>query len=111
MNRETIIQIAREAGFEVHEQKQQARVGIDALIGVDSTAKLERFYALAVAAERKECAKWYAEEGWLLDEEDVPAAIRARGRHDMTTPSPRTRQRQAMGARRTTRAGRPPARW
>ena len=79
MNRETIIQMAREAGFEVHEQKQQARVGIDALIGVDSTAKLERFYALAVAAERKECAKWYAEKGWLLDEEDVPAAIRARG--------------------------------
>jgi len=33
----------------------------------------------AVAAEREECAKWYAEKGWLLDEEDVPAAIRARG--------------------------------
>ena len=33
----------------------------------------------AVAAEREECAKWYAEKGWLLDEEDVPAAIRAQG--------------------------------
>ena len=57
MNRETIIQMAREAGFEVHERKQQARVGIDALIGVDSTAKLERFAALVAASEREECAK------------------------------------------------------
>jgi hypothetical protein len=83
--------MAREAGFEVHEQKQQARVGIDALIGVDSTAKLERFYALAVAAERDECAK-VCESRYMGDNnrEDMEArqcaaAIRARGEAEPLT--------------------------
>ena len=44
---------------------------------------LERFAALVEAAaradEREECAKWYEDKGWLLDESDVAAAIRARG--------------------------------
>lgn len=40
--------LARDAGFEVHERKQEVRVGIDALIGIDSTAKLERFAALVL---------------------------------------------------------------
>ena len=36
-----------------------------------------RLYALAaVAAERERCAQWYAEKGWLLDEDDVPDAMR-----------------------------------
>lgn len=34
--------------------------------------------AKAVAEERESIAKWYAAEGWLLDEDDIPAAIRAR---------------------------------
>lgn len=81
-DRDKIIRMAREAGFEVHDRKQQARVGMDALLGIDSTEKLERFaesvianflqrsgqyltndasreavIADAVAEEREECAK------------------------------------------------------
>ena len=52
MNRDDILRMAREAGFEVHDRKQQARVGMDALLGIDSTDKLERFHALAVERER-----------------------------------------------------------
>lgn len=69
MNRETIIQMAREAGFDFPSEGDC----------FDYPLEFERFYAMAVAKERDECAKWYAERGWLLDEEDVPAAIRARG--------------------------------
>jgi hypothetical protein len=35
--------------------------------------------AEALQAEREACAKWYEDKGWLLDESDVAAAIRARG--------------------------------
>lgn len=51
------LRMAREVGFEVHERKQQARVGVDALLGIDSTDKLLRFAALVAAAERESCAK------------------------------------------------------
>ena len=53
MTRDEIISMAREAGFEVHERKQEARVGMDALLGNDSTGKLERFAALVAAKERE----------------------------------------------------------
>ena len=33
----------------------------------------------ARADEREACAKWYEDKGWLLDENDVADAIRARG--------------------------------
>lgn len=46
-NLKMVLKAAQEAGFEVHPRKQQARVGWDALTGVDSTPKLERFYAIA----------------------------------------------------------------
>lgn len=48
-NRDNIIRLAREAGFEIHERKQQARVGMDALVGIDSTDKLQRFAELVKA--------------------------------------------------------------
>jgi len=57
MTRDEIIRMASECGFEVHERKQQVRVGMDTLFGCDSTAKLERFAALVAAAEREACAK------------------------------------------------------
>lgn len=57
MTRDEIIRMAREAGFSVHERKRQARVGIDELLGIDSTEKLERFAELAAASEREACAK------------------------------------------------------
>lgn len=53
MTHEEIIAMAREAGFEVHERKQQVRVGVDALLGIDSTDKLDRFAALVAAKERE----------------------------------------------------------
>ena len=56
-DRDGIIAMAREAGFEIHERKQQARVGMDALMGINSTEKLQHFAALAAAAEREACAK------------------------------------------------------
>lgn len=56
MTKNDVIRMAREVGFEVHDRKQQARVGVDALLGIDSTAKLERFAALVAAAERETCA-------------------------------------------------------
>ena len=57
MTRDEIIKWAREVGFEVHDRKQQVRVGIDTLIGSDSTDKLQRFAELVATAEREECAK------------------------------------------------------
>lgn len=48
-DRDNIIRMAREAGFEIHERKQQARVGMDALVGIDSTDKLQRFAELVKA--------------------------------------------------------------
>lgn len=53
MTRDDIIRMAREAGIEVHERKQEARFGMDALIGADSTEKLQRMCELAAAAERR----------------------------------------------------------
>lgn len=53
MTRDDVIRWAREAGFEVHPRKQEARVGVDALMGLDSTPKLERFAAMVAAAERE----------------------------------------------------------
>jgi len=41
--------------------------------------KLKAFEALVRADEREAIANWYRENGWLLDEDDVPDAIRARG--------------------------------
>lgn len=56
INRADVLRMAQEAGFEVHDRKQQARVGMDAILGIDSTEKLERFAALVAAHEREACA-------------------------------------------------------
>lgn len=97
ITREEIISMAREAGFEVHDRKQQVRVGLDALIGIDSTEKLERFAALvearASAVEREACAQvaedddhtvevrgYYAQLGDArATANNIAKAIRARG--------------------------------
>lgn len=57
MNREDVINLAKEAGIEVHPRKNEARVGIDCITGEDSTEKLARFAALVAAEERRKCAK------------------------------------------------------
>lgn len=76
MNRETIIQLAREAGF-------------GEMFSTVFCGELERFYALAVAKEREECAKVCDAEGREWDSDEVVTeknyaafcaeAIRARG--------------------------------
>ncbi len=75
MNRETIIQIAREAGFDLPTDGDC----------FDYPLELERFYALAVTKEREDCAK-VCESRYMGDNnrEDMEArqcaaAIRARG--------------------------------
>jgi len=74
MNRETIIQIARESGFDFPSE-------VDCF---DYPLEFERFYALAVAKEREECAKVCERIDLEYEGEDVhatwcAAAIRARG--------------------------------
>ena len=67
----TIMKMAREAGFNLEQGFLLRVTGID--------EDLERFEALVREDEREECAKWYEDKGWLLDESDVATAIRARG--------------------------------
>ena len=73
MNRETIIKKMRDIDLiDFRDEDEDEHVA-------ELVDKVESIVTMAVAKEREECAKWYAERGWLLDEEDVPAAIRARG--------------------------------
>jgi hypothetical protein len=72
MAREDITRMAREAGF----------VGFDGENG-----SLRRFAALVRADEREACAK-FVEDGYVRQferpwREDLAAAIRARGTHDL----------------------------
>lgn len=73
MNREDIIRMAREAGFESH----------DAMI--NHTKELQKFAALVAAAEREACAKVCEEYQDAVDRHRWPNgyecadAIRARG--------------------------------
>lgn len=58
-----IKELAVEAGLHINGQTSEQRM-----------AACERF-AQAVA---RDIADWYATTGWYMDEDDVPAAIRAR---------------------------------
>ena len=78
MNREDILQLAREAGFRVG----PSRDGPDDVWGVG--ANLERFAALVAAAEREACAKVCDEKADEANWESYyvhacSEAIRARG--------------------------------
>lgn len=67
MDKQDIIRMAREAGFESHD------------ISLNFPKELERFAALVAAAEREACARIVDElplPGWR---EELAAAIRARG--------------------------------
>lgn len=54
MTRADIIRMAHEAGIEIYERKQQARLGVDSLLGVDSTDKLLRFADIVTADKQLE---------------------------------------------------------
>jgi ACT domain-containing protein len=80
MTRDDIIRMAREAGFEVIEEDEYRYTHIiDTLCHID--VAVERFANLVAAAERERCAKVAA---WVLKmpENDVSAAIRARGNNE-----------------------------
>jgi len=76
---------ARELGLDYEPDKTVIEMAVEAGIPGwnDNEAlsydHLEAFAALVRADEREECAKWYEDKGWLLDESDVATAIRARG--------------------------------
>ena len=77
MNRDDIIRMAREADLNGEILWLNKRI-----VGYEEEiAFVERFAALVAAAEREECAKVAA---WILKmpENDVSAAIRARGSND-----------------------------
>ena len=80
--RDEVIAMARECGIEIHERRQQARIGMDAMLGVDLTDKLQKFAALVAAKEREECAVLLVGyPHWLgnVAKSEISAAIRARG--------------------------------
>jgi spore coat polysaccharide biosynthesis protein SpsF (cytidylyltransferase family) len=82
MNRDDIVRMAREAGFESNS------LGMTYTSGSLSNL-LERFANLVAAAEREACAK-VADDGRFLHDDSpeakfgkaCAAAIRARGKHD-----------------------------
>jgi len=77
VNRDDIIRMAREADLNGEILWLNKRI-----VGYEEEiAFVERFAALVAAAEREECAKVAA---WILKmpENDVSAAIRARGSND-----------------------------
>ena len=87
MDREDVIRLAREAGFnvkhlygedEVCEQeyeywRENPDIGQDVI-----THTVERFAALVAAAEREACAKLFDGAVWAYDYREIAAAIRAR---------------------------------
>lgn len=44
----------------------------------EAQAQLRIVVGAIASVEREACAKWYAEKGWLLDEDDIPDAMRKR---------------------------------
>jgi hypothetical protein len=71
MNTEDIISMARKAGLEIHEVAdwRLTREGMDALLGIDSTEKLQRFHALATAKERE------ARQAAQIENEELKARL------------------------------------
>jgi hypothetical protein len=74
MNREDIIRMAREAGFDVNFDIWS--VSVD---GVHINKELHCFATLVAAAEREECAKYLEGISSAFDMKAYADAIRARG--------------------------------
>jgi hypothetical protein len=70
MDREDIIRMAREAGFDPHDMSDDFTCNLE---------DIERFASLVAAAEREACAKVCLEEAPSLDGQLCATAIRARG--------------------------------
>ena len=78
MNREDIIRLALEAGFELHDG------AFEVALWIGTENDLEHFAALVAAAEREACANvceilaWNQDSTWKAATMDCAAAIRAR---------------------------------
>ena len=70
MDREDIIRMAREAGFDPHDMSDDFTCNL---------MDIERFAELVAAAEREACASICFQEGPSIDGELIAEAIRARG--------------------------------
>ena len=70
MNREDIIRMAREAGFDPHDMSDDFTCNLE---------DIERFAALVAAAEREACAKVCEAADKSTHPADLADAIRARG--------------------------------
>lgn len=81
-NRDEIIAMALVAGMSANigytEASGEHFPAVAALKTSVPVQWLERFAALVAAREREACAVWRSKEGRLLDEDDVPDAMRAR---------------------------------
>jgi hypothetical protein len=66
MNRDDMIRLAREAGWEYAN-------------GDDGYDPLWRFAGLVVAAEREACAKYFDDSNYMMYRSEVARAIRSRG--------------------------------
>ncbi len=82
--REEMVLLAKSCGFS--EVQMRAMFYLSGPYDIEyPTSKLESFYRAAFAKGfaagqsdlRETVAKWHDEVGWLLDEDDVPDAIRA----------------------------------
>jgi hypothetical protein len=62
MNREDIIKLAREAGFDPHDMSDDFTCNLE---------DIERFAALAVAAEREKVAQWMMRQGYATGHGDT----------------------------------------
>ena len=71
IDRETIIKLAREAGFDPHDMSADFTCNIE---------DIARFAKLVAEHEREACAKYF-EDHWRQEwtDEQIAAAIRARG--------------------------------
>ena len=70
MDREDIIRMAREAGFDPHDMSDDFTCNLE---------DIERFAALVAAHEREACASICFQEAPSIDGELIAEAIRARG--------------------------------
>ncbi len=75
-----IIDMAVQAGIEVHGGKRQIRVGLDVLTGDDTTKQVVAFAKLVAAKERESLLQVvYGYAANLAWNEDFQADIKARG--------------------------------
>lgn len=101
MKREDVIRLALEAGVHVTDDLEHFTTCDDvepievierlvALVEAEALKSQQQAINAAVMAEREAIAQWYEADGWIMDESDIPDAIRARPQ-----PAPTSAQKEA----------------